>query len=575
VKLTSTHKVLAAAVAVTVLLALTFLLHDRLQGGGPWDGPLLKLHAGSPPLIQFEKLSIHDPGLYRIILRTEGEALPRVRDHLNRVAEITGGTPLGNPPAIVRVWDHEPVIELRIALTTQVDAFTGRSAGPSSALSPGKPLSLRVHPLGRTFDLSPQTAEPVRLRVRDLVSDPASGSVFLTLANVSDALLTFDGLRLNARVLDLPDPISIPVHRQARVRIHAVDGPDAAAAADLSIVVESQGRWVQACEVAATPPFFINEWHASGENGLNFDAAGVLQRHGGAVIDIEDDYPSADRQTGLPLGSHLGRMRDALLAVSRRGARATADGADSTAAGPHAFAVLGEGYRPASHYVYGRLSDFVGVKGFDVQLFKGTPQDVLYWINTDRRIVEPRHILAIPGVFSYRREPRRGLDALGLQRLVLTMLAVAPKGLLYFQGDDSDELYGYRSDTNLKTAIGQVNGLIRRFAADLRFAMPVNWVYRKEDGQMALDTSGRTGIFTLFSGSGRLIVISLGYGEPARIRLPDGVALRRVNADPPETAAGVTEASAVPLPAAPHPTMKVHDLTLEYRGDGDVSWILF
>lgn len=569
-KVTNSHRVLVAGLIAVLLLGLTYFLFNRLQSGGSWDGPTLMLDAAHPPLIQFEKLSIHDPGIHRVLLRVSGTVPPQLSDHLGEIVSIKGWALERNPVPFVDVWEHEPVIEVRIPLVHKGTVSAGIDPGGET-----EPLMLHVAPLEQTFELQREAIQSPRLRIRDIAVDAEENSVYMMLANPSDNALTFDALYLNGWPVHQVSPITIPAHKQVRLWIRDPVGLDSASS--VSLVIEHDGRWLQAAEVAASPPFFINEWNEPGEKGLHFDPTGVLRRHGGIVVDIEDDYPTADRQNGVPLGSHLRLMHEKLLNIRRQDSQLVgySDPGGYRKAKSRTFALLGEGYRPASHYVYGRLTDFVGVKGFDLQLHNGTPGDVFYWIKTDRTIVEPRHVLAIPGVFSYKGKPAGKLDAVELKRLVLTMLAVAPRGLLYYQGADTEELYGFRSDPDLKKAVETVNRQISALAADLRYAVPVNWVYRESEGQSALDTSGRTGVFTLFSGSGRLIIISLGYQEEGWIKLPDGISLSRNTAHLLGGHTDRIEFPGVDSTAPLHPTVEVRDLTVDYHSDNSLSWILF
>ncbi len=545
------RKVWFPSLFLLLVLLLAWLIAPLIDWPASWRGPKLALNAQYPPLVLFQEHSLHDPGMYRLLLKIEGPPLPVWRARLS--AAVTAKTRNGSwrPAPFVQVWDHEQVIEIRIPL-----------ADPSHR---DEIVDCRVMPLATNFVLQAERARRADLIVRDLVR--TGSEAWLTVANTSDQDRAIDSLRLNGIELPPFKPIRVP--SQGMVRIRVQDAPPAGAAC--SVILMAGGQWIQAAEVAVEPQFFLAECQDDTRAELHLDPAGPLRRQGGRIFELDVDFCAVERERGLPIGTYLD---DARRMLERLPSVREDQPSIRPASRPAALIHLHAANRPRSHYVYGRLSDFVGCNTFEIQTAGGTLEDVLFWLSFDRALIEPARQVVLPGLFVATNRPADRLPEVEIRRLIFACLSVAPCGLMYWQRADTKEAFGYGGLPAYERAIAEAGAQIQPVRPLLQAAFPVKWIHRREDGFLLPDHYGATGFFTLWCRMDCLLIISLGYDRPAWLQLPAGVSLKP--AAEPAALALEGEAAGIVLLGnrrAGAPSLTVLPLDVDSTADGILEWV--
>lgn len=545
------RKVWFPSLFLLLVALLAWLIAPMIEWPASWKGPKLELNGQFPPLVLFQEHSLHDPGMHRLLLKIDGPPLPMLRARLSEA--VSAKTRNGSWRAVpfVQVWDHEQVIEIRIPLVDprQRDEI----------------IDCRVTPLATNFVLEARHARQPDLILRDLIT--TGSEAWLTVANLSDQDRAIDSLRLNGVELPPIKPIRVPSHGLARIRVQ--DAPPAGAAC--SVILMADGQWIQAAEVAAEPGFFLTECQNDTRPELHLDPAGPLRRQGGPIFEIDIDFCAVERERGLPIGTYLD---DARRMLERLPSALDDRPPIQPASRPAALIHLHAANRPRSHYVYGRLSDYVGCSTFEIQAAGGTLEDVLYWLSFDRALIEPARQVVLPGLFVSADRPADRLPEMEIRRLIFACLSVAPRGLMYCQRADTKEAFGYGGLPAYERAIAEAGSRIQAVRPLLEAAFPVKWIHRREDRLLLPDHYGATGFFALWCRMDRLLIVSLGYDQPAWLQLPAGLSLKASE----DSAALVLERESAGIVRldnrrAGTPSLTVLPLDAGSTTDGMVEWV--
>jgi hypothetical protein len=558
-KTTRSHNIwLAAGVAVALLLVgyttWRFFPHEQ-----EWQGPALSIDDHYPPLMFFERTSLLDPGLFRLLIKIRHPALGEFRHVLPKFVTVQSDAAPQPLVPFVEVWDHENVIEIRIPLV----ARTQRE----------QTITCVVAPLGRTFQLRANGLPPSPVAVREISILQDTSTALVTVTNRTTATITIDSLRLNGDAVRDAPSIHLPAQSQTRIVVQGV----VTHGYNTSVVLMANGAWIQAYEVATTPDFRIHEWEGVDTRAeMHFDPVGVLAQHGGLVTALPADVCNREQEYALPAGSYLADVQTLLGATGETRHRASrrADHRVNDQRRSHAFIFLNEANRPKSHYIYGQLSDYVGVAAFATRQFTTDARDVVFWLGMDRAIVEPRHLLAVSGTFVWKRLSSDRLHEQDMRRLVLASLAVGPRALLYYRAKDDTDIWGYQHDPGYERAIAAINADLVPLKPFLKAALPVAWIHRQTSQGFTQDQYGTSGFFTLWSGPDHLIVLSLGYAESAWLRLPQGITIND-QATAASDMLGQRDQGYIELRTAPpgDPWMSVIRLEVDYIRDGQLMWL--
>jgi hypothetical protein len=526
-----------------------------------WPGPLLSVDAAYPPLVFFDSASPYDPGLYRLLIKIRQPLLAAFRDELPKFVAVESKQARQPLVPFVEVWEHENVLEIRIPLVRREER--------------AQTITCVVAPLGRTFHLRADRLPSPPVAIREISVLDEAQATLITLANRTGSPVVLSGFRLNGSAVSQQRAIRLPAHRQTRIVVQGIadNGPNT------SVVLLADGGWIQAYEVATSSDFRFHEWEGVDTRPeMAFDQTGVLSRHGGPVADPVADVCASEQARFLSPGFYLADLKTLLAKASQalRSSSPQAAVARGNESRSHTFIFLNEGNRPRSHYIYGRLSDYVGVAAFAPRQSNTDIRDVAFWLGMDRAIVEPRHLMAIPGVFRRQDRPGRRLSTRDIRRLVLAALASGPTALLYYRYRDEADIVGYGHDPDYERAIASLNADLAWLKPFLKAALPVKWIYRKTSGHFVKDRYGTSGFFTLWSGPDHLLVLSLGYAASAWLRLPQGISLREhvMGADDilGEQSQGYIELRNGLEDA---PRTAVVRLDVHYVRDGELAWLSY